>query len=159
MNSSTLAHYGTKGQKWGIRRFQNEDGTLTEEGRRHYGVFASYKINRYAHLANRKGTSSEAKEKYLEQQRKEIVKSERRNKVGIAVFGAVTAVNVASIINTVSGGRAKAFVKNAAFKTLSSMANSKTAAKAAQWIKRHRFGGRVMSKKDYSIGFKALTGR
>ena len=31
-----LAHYGIKGQKWGVRRFQNEDGTLTEEGKRRY---------------------------------------------------------------------------------------------------------------------------
>ena len=34
---NTLYHHGIKGQKWGIRRFQNEDGTITEEGRRHYG--------------------------------------------------------------------------------------------------------------------------
>ena len=27
-----LYHWGIKGQKWGIRRYQNEDGTLTEEG-------------------------------------------------------------------------------------------------------------------------------
>lgn len=33
-----LAHHGIKGQKWGVRRFQNPDGTLTPEGRRHYGV-------------------------------------------------------------------------------------------------------------------------
>lgn len=32
-----LYHYGVKGQKWGIRRFQNEDGSLTDEGYRHYG--------------------------------------------------------------------------------------------------------------------------
>lgn len=32
-----LMHYGTKGMKWGVRRFQNPDGTLTDEGRRHYG--------------------------------------------------------------------------------------------------------------------------
>ena len=31
-----LYHYGIKGQKWGIRRFQNEDGTLTEAGIRRY---------------------------------------------------------------------------------------------------------------------------
>ncbi len=31
-----LAHYGIKGQKWGVRRYQNEDGTLTEEGKNHY---------------------------------------------------------------------------------------------------------------------------
>ena len=29
-----LSHYGIKGQKWGIRRFQNPDGTLTSEGRK-----------------------------------------------------------------------------------------------------------------------------
>lgn len=29
-----LYHHGIKGQKWGIRRFQNEDGSLTEEGKR-----------------------------------------------------------------------------------------------------------------------------
>ena len=32
-----LVHYGIKGQKWGIRRFQNEDGSLTAEGRKRYG--------------------------------------------------------------------------------------------------------------------------
>lgn len=31
-----LAHFGIKGQQWGVRRFQNEDGTLTEEGKRRY---------------------------------------------------------------------------------------------------------------------------
>lgn len=33
-----LCHHGVKGQKWGIRRYQNEDGTLTEEGKARYGV-------------------------------------------------------------------------------------------------------------------------
>ena len=31
-----LAHHGIKGQKWGVRRYQNPDGTLTEAGKRHY---------------------------------------------------------------------------------------------------------------------------
>ena len=31
-----LYHWGIKGQKWGIRRYQNEDGTLTEAGMRRY---------------------------------------------------------------------------------------------------------------------------
>ena len=29
---SYLIHYGIQGQKWGVRRFQNEDGTYTDEG-------------------------------------------------------------------------------------------------------------------------------
>lgn len=33
-----LAHFGTKGMKWGTRKYQNEDGSLTELGRHHYGV-------------------------------------------------------------------------------------------------------------------------
>lgn len=31
-----LYHHGIKGQKWGVRRFQNEDGSLTSEGERRY---------------------------------------------------------------------------------------------------------------------------
>lgn len=30
---SYLVHHGIKGQKWGVRRFQNPDGTLTPAGR------------------------------------------------------------------------------------------------------------------------------
>lgn len=29
-----LAHHGIKGQKWGVRRYQNPDGSLTEEGKK-----------------------------------------------------------------------------------------------------------------------------
>ena len=33
--SNELYHHGIRGQKWGVRRFQNKDGTLTPAGRRH----------------------------------------------------------------------------------------------------------------------------
>lgn len=31
-----LRHHGIKGMKWGIRRYQNEDGSLTPEGEKRY---------------------------------------------------------------------------------------------------------------------------
>ena len=37
MNADELKHYGIKGMKWGVRRFQNKDGSLTADGRKRYG--------------------------------------------------------------------------------------------------------------------------
>ena len=35
--SNTLSHAGIKGMKWGVRRFQNKDGSLTPAGKKRYG--------------------------------------------------------------------------------------------------------------------------
>lgn len=50
-----LYHHGIKGQKWGLRRYQNPDGSYTEEGRRRY--FSDKYGAEYG--------SKEAKKKYL----------------------------------------------------------------------------------------------
>ena len=42
MYPNELYHYGIRGQKWGIRRFQNPDGTLTAAGRRRYGTVENF---------------------------------------------------------------------------------------------------------------------
>lgn len=65
--STYLIHHGIKGQKWGVRRFQNSDGTLTEEGKR------------------RKGSSGEEKRKGLTDKQKKAIK------VGVAVAGTALA--------------------------------------------------------------------
>ena len=58
-----LAHHGIKGQKWGVRRYQNEDGTLTAEGREHYSwgkndyqSLRSKRLNRKVQIESKKGT-------------------------------------------------------------------------------------------------------
>lgn len=45
MGYEYLAHHGIKGQKWGVRRYQNEDGSLTPEGERRYGESRAHKSN------------------------------------------------------------------------------------------------------------------
>lgn len=36
MANNTLQHHGVKGMKWGVRRYQNKDGTLTNAGKKRY---------------------------------------------------------------------------------------------------------------------------
>ena len=39
---SELRHHGIKGQKWGVRRYQNSDGSLTTLGKLRYGDSKDY---------------------------------------------------------------------------------------------------------------------
>ena len=36
MNNNELRHFGVKGMKWGVRRYQNKDGSLTNAGQKRY---------------------------------------------------------------------------------------------------------------------------
>lgn len=37
LSDQELCHHGILGQKWGVRRYQNADGSLTDEGKKRYG--------------------------------------------------------------------------------------------------------------------------
>lgn len=56
-----LMHHGIKGQKWGIRRYQNPDGTLTAEGRKRYGYSEYSQEKVYRDIKSKKDISYAAK--------------------------------------------------------------------------------------------------
>ncbi len=45
-NSDALYHYGVKGQKWGVRRYQNKDGSLTPSGKKRYDSMSDDKLQK-----------------------------------------------------------------------------------------------------------------
>ena len=59
--TSALSHYGILGMKWGVRRYQNRDGSLTIAGKKRYSDNDLVKKQRYDNKSN----SSVTKEKYF----------------------------------------------------------------------------------------------
>ena len=47
--NNELYHFGIKGQKWGVRRFQNEDGSRTPSGKERYDDTPNAQIKKSKH--------------------------------------------------------------------------------------------------------------
>lgn len=59
LNFKELCHTGIKGMKWGVRRFTNEDGSLTPEGKKRYAKELSDVRNQHnREEATRKATTT-----------------------------------------------------------------------------------------------------
>lgn len=72
MNENELYHHGILGMKWGVRRYQNKDGSLTPDGRRRQDKATT--IKNKTKVKNNKNVSSNEKEKL---NRKQDLKNRR----------------------------------------------------------------------------------
>ena len=52
--NNSISHHGIKGQKWGERRYQNPDGTLTKEGIKRYSKSSPRKMTKIINRQNKK---------------------------------------------------------------------------------------------------------
>ena len=65
-----LAHWGIKGMRWGVRRYQNKDGTLTPAGKKRYESELAKLKKEERVLKNRQ--KSQAKFDELDRKRKQL---------------------------------------------------------------------------------------
>ena len=83
LKSDELYHWGIKGQKWGVRRYQNKDGSLTPAGKKRLKKESEALKKEAAILKNRKSTKSkierlEAKRKSIEEQKKALDDADKK---------------------------------------------------------------------------------
>lgn len=79
ISETYLAHHGIKGQKWGVRRYQNADGSLTAEGRKRKGLGEPRK-SLFSKKKKEEKTEAEKKEELKEYLRKHPKKLVKYNK-------------------------------------------------------------------------------
>lgn len=87
-----LYHYGIKGQRWGIRRFQNEDGTYTTEGKKRYSVGSDGKMSKEGkrvYRADKKidRVASKAKKNYDKSMELVNIRKEAKTRYGKSTLG------------------------------------------------------------------------
>ena len=75
--SDELYHYGVKGMKWGVRRYQNPDGTLTKAGKKQYYGMSKRELKKVLKKSGR--TNRNAVE---EEYRNEFRKHKQYNELG-----------------------------------------------------------------------------
>ena len=82
MENHELVHWGVRGMRWGVRRYQNKDGTLTAAGKKRYDKEMA-KLKAEKKILDNKA-KTKAKIDKLENLRKEVDEQKQANKPAIA---------------------------------------------------------------------------
>lgn len=111
--SNFLAHYGVKGQKWGVRRYQNPDGTLKKAGqRREKPESRRWKANDASRLSNEELDRRNTRLQKENQYRQNI---ENAHPVKKEIKNAAKKILLYSAVGVMSGIMAKNYKDGAGF--------------------------------------------
>ena len=127
MYNNYLYHHGIKGQKWGVRRYQNPDGTLTEEGKRKMNPDKAIKKMSDSELETiTKRLSMESQ--YRNLRREDSQRGRDAAKMALKVIGTVGVASVGIASITVGKEALKSFGTNLGKSLANTVHDSVTAA-------------------------------
>ena len=97
-HSTELYHFGIKGMRWGVRRFQNKNGQLTSAGKKRYDETDGQSIKKSKHRLN---LEEEYRKGGLSKKDAEIAAAKRikKEKILAAAAGLTIAAATAYVVN------------------------------------------------------------
>ena len=81
IRSDELTHHGILGQKWGVRRFQNPDGTLTTKGKQRLNTIKERSMAKYKRRSDRAKFEAERAQDDIKQLKKYGAQSDRAKRL------------------------------------------------------------------------------
>ena len=157
LDQNYLSHHGIKGQKWGVRRYQNYDGSLTNLGRSRRTIGYVNDIVNTMSKRDKKMLGVNGKEYLTTEEQKQIVKRivKKVNNVPVAFIDFSEDENGIGIaIGTRSGKeyRNKGYATEIAKEGKKWLdKNSSSFDQAVWWVKKDNIASRSIAK---TIGFK-----